>query len=110
VAGTAFQAAYLLGSTAGILLGVAMSRMRAEPWTTQGLLMSTHRPGRYFASHPGAYRLSLAGAAGTALYAALRAMRTRRPARPLDGTGHRGSDDHSALRTPDEQPHLTGQP
>lgn len=37
---------------------------------------STGGPGTYFAGHPVGFRLSLAGAAGTALYATLRAVRT----------------------------------
>jgi hypothetical protein len=37
---------------------------------------SMNGPGRYFARHPTVYRLSLAGAAGTALYATLGAVRT----------------------------------
>ncbi len=38
-------------------------------------------PGQYFAAHPAAYRLSLAGAGGTALYAAMRTLRTPGPRR-----------------------------
>lgn len=37
---------------------------------------STNGPGTYVAGHPAVYRLSLADAAGTALYATLRAVRT----------------------------------
>jgi hypothetical protein len=37
---------------------------------------SMNGPGRYLARHPTVYRLSLAGAAGTALYATLGAVRT----------------------------------
>ena len=32
-------------------------------------------PGRYFANHPAVYRVSLAGSAGTTLYAVWRTMR-----------------------------------
>jgi hypothetical protein len=42
---------------------------------------TTSGPGGYFLRHPIAYRVSLAGSAGTALYAAVRAMQAHRTRR-----------------------------
>jgi hypothetical protein len=41
-----------------------------------GSRTTANGPGRYFANHPAVYRMSLAGSAGTTLYAVWRSVRT----------------------------------